>query len=285
MGRLRGRHGVLFLLVVLGAGCASDGPVVPQPPMVEVTQLDPILITPQVIKFQAKITIENRMRAALGINRVDYAVDLHGRELFTSTFDGITSMEGGERQIVTFPFQVAMKDITEQAVDVLTNEGIVVTFRGFVNPGEPLDESPIPFAVTRNIPFPTMPEVTIQGVEGSQLGGMFTVLVRIKNPNQFPLVIDDVESSVHINQKKYRLIEPTNTVTVEGGAARTIALSMKNVTGKSLSLVLTALQSSAPQFGVDGSMRCRTPYGELSAPIDFRTEPPAGFVERDVREP
>ena len=94
MGTLHGRHALFLVLVVLTVGCASDGPAVPHPPVVEVTQLDPVLISSEVIKFRAKISIQNRMNAELCLDRVDYAVDLHGRELFTSAFDQLKAMDG-----------------------------------------------------------------------------------------------------------------------------------------------------------------------------------------------
>ena len=67
------------------AGCASKGPPVVKPPTVQVSQFNSTVITPQVVKFQARILIHNRGSEALDFERVDYAVDLFNQELFASS--------------------------------------------------------------------------------------------------------------------------------------------------------------------------------------------------------
>ena len=53
---------------------------------------------------------------------------------------------GGGRQTVTFPFQIAVADIAAQAVDLLAEGSMRVSFRGHVYPASSSGFAPIPFA-------------------------------------------------------------------------------------------------------------------------------------------
>jgi len=117
-----------LLLGVLG--CATRKPDVEQPPTASVDQLASTVMTPEVVRFEAKVLIRNRMRSSMDFERVDYAVDLYDTELFASSFDGMKRTSGGGRQTVTFPFQIAVADIAAQAVDLLAEGSMRVSFRG-----------------------------------------------------------------------------------------------------------------------------------------------------------
>jgi len=121
-------------LALFLAGCASQGPAVSGPPEVSVSWFNSTVIRPELVKFEAKIVIENRMSAPLDFQRVDYAVDLLDTELFTDSFDGLKRTNGYRNQTVTFPFQIVMKDIVDQSVGILAEGGMRVTFRGTVYP-------------------------------------------------------------------------------------------------------------------------------------------------------
>ena len=100
-------------------GCASQGPAVTEPPAVRVSRLASTVITPDLIKFEAKVVIQNRSTSALELDRLDYAVDLMDRELFKDSFADLLRSKGRGSQTVTLPFQIAMKDILAQSVPIL----------------------------------------------------------------------------------------------------------------------------------------------------------------------
>jgi LEA14-like dessication related protein len=76
---------LLGMVLLLLAGCASRGPVAVKPPTVGVNYFNSTLITPEVVHLKAKILIQNRGKDTLDFDRVDYAVDLFGEELFNKT--------------------------------------------------------------------------------------------------------------------------------------------------------------------------------------------------------
>lgn len=261
---------VSALLALSGAfsACASPprGPVVPAPPSVAVTRFQSNLITPDVIRFDARIEISNRMRAPLDIERVDYGADLHDKPLFEESFAELHPMRSRGKQWVNLPFQVSMKDVTNQIEDVLAEEGIRVAFRGTVYP---VGFGPIPFEATRVIPVPRLPEVAIDGVQGSPLDGEFTVFLRVRNTNEFPMAFDDVDTFLSLNGKRYDLLRTESFSEMAPGGSGRVALTMHQTRGKGLSMVVNVVKHGAASFTVGGSISCRTPYGVILLPLDL----------------
>lgn len=250
--------------VLLSCGCVSMGPVVPIPPTVRVAELESLVISPDAVKYQAKVVIENRMGAGLNLEKVVYGADVHDQPAFNETFTQLRPMRRHGRQTVTFPFQIGMTDIAAQAVDVLAEEGLRVTFRGHVFP---VGFDPIPFEMTRVIPVPLVPIVTIDGAEGSPLEGVFTVYLRVANKNRFPMNLHNMDTFLELNGKRYGLLQVQGGADLGPGGSGRIALRMEQSIGKGLSMILNVAQQRSTRFAIGGSMSYQTPYGLLHLPL------------------
>jgi hypothetical protein len=257
---------VCFLIAGLAAGCATRGPVVPQVPTVQVTQLDSLLFTPEVIKFQAKIMIKNRMAGGLKFEKVDFGADVQGKPIFTESFSQLKVMRAYDQQTITFPFQIALRDIKDRAVDILAEEGLRITFRGEVHPDGQYGFGSIPFSQTRTIPFPRVPTITVARTEGSPLK-VFTVFLKIKNSNTFPLSLQSLDSYIEINGTRYQLLRTEGPLEIKPHAEELVALKMEQTTGSKMSMALNIVSSSSLQFAIGGDMKCGTPYGLVHLPL------------------
>jgi hypothetical protein len=251
------------------AGCASKGPPVMKPPTVQVSQFNSTVITPQVVKFQARILIHNRGSSALDFERVDYAVDLFHQELFASSFEGMKRTKGRGNQTVTFPFQIGMKDILDQKIAILAEDSMQVTFRGTVYPDRASGYSPVPFESTIDIPVPRIPKVDFAGTEGVPLSDLFIVKLRLNNTNSFPIAINSIDSFLELNQVRYQLLHTAQATDLEPDTWEVIELRMENTPGKTLSLILNTLQSSDAEFLVGGTIECQSPYGWIIIPFNL----------------
>jgi LEA14-like dessication related protein len=260
---------LLTLSLLLAAGCASRRPAGDKPPTARVTELNSTVITPRLVKFQARLVVRNNATTDLDFERVDWAVDLQGRELFTDSFDGMKRTKGRGSQTVTFPFQIAMEDVFDEAAAILAVEAMEVGFRGTVYPAAASGYSPLPFSDTVSIPIPKMPIVAFEGTEGVPLGDAFAVRIRVNNRNAFPLTIASVDSYLEINQVKYRLLHTEEDVEIQPGEWRTVSLRMENNPNKTLSAVLNTLLTPKSEFDIGGSIECRSPYGWIVVPIDL----------------
>ncbi len=136
--------------------------------------------------------------------RVDYGVDLQDKPLFTDTFADMKRTKGGGNQTVTFPFQIAMKDILDQSIGILAEGAMRVAFRGTVFPASDSGWGPDAVPATRSrIPLPKIPEVAFAGVDGTPVSDVFRVRIWVRNTNAFPLTIDSVRHYLDINQQRY----------------------------------------------------------------------------------
>ena len=273
------KRSLLIALPALLAACASapSGPVVPVAPSVRVTEFESRLITPAVIKFRAKIEIKNRMRAPLDIADVQWGADLHDRPLFDESFTELHPMSSRGTQWVTLPFQIARADITNQVEDVLAEESLRVRFRGVVHPD---GFGPVPFEATRVIPIPKLPEITLDGVSGDPLDGEFTVLLGVRNRNDFPLTFSRVDTFVDLNDRRYDLLRTDTQSHVEPGATGRLRLTMRQTRGKGLSVLINVMKNQSMDFTVGGSIACQTPYGTLLLPVELGSSTGRGAGSR-----
>ena len=256
----------LLLLLPALLGCAAPGPLVPTPPEVRVSRYGSELITPEVIRFDAAVAIRNVMRGPLEIERVDYAVDLQGELLFEDSFAELHPMGSRVTQTVTLPFQTAMDDVLDRIEGVLIEEAVRVTFRGIVFP---VGFDPIPFQAEQSIPIPRLPEVALDGAQGTPLEGDFTVFVTVRNRNDFPMTIAEVDTHLELNGQRYDLVRTDACTDIAPSAVGRLALTMHNTRGKGLAAVISVVRHQSLDFTLGGSLSCRTPYGLLYLPLEL----------------
>lgn len=262
----------LCLAAACWSSCASEppGPVVPIPPSVDVVFFNSTHITPDVIEFVGKVAIRNQMRGGLEIQQVDWGANLHDAGLFDDTFGGVRPMGAHTTTTVTLPFQIAMKDVAAQIVDVLAEESVRVTLRGTV---VPVGFDPIPFTATKVIPIPRPPAVAIDGVRGNPLDGAFTVLLSVQNPNAFPLDFASIDSFVNLNGKRYQLLRNESFACLQPGGFGRIALTMQQTRGKALSMLVNVAQHGSAEFTIGGRIACNTPHGLFDLPLQLSSQP------------
>lgn len=261
---------IILLVLVLVGGCGSNQPVVPTPPSVRFSMFSPIITTPKVMKFKVKLTIHNRMRATYNVDNVKYAVDLNGRELFASSYAPGKPIRSRGNMYVTIPFQIALKDMAKQGVDILADHAIRIGFRGSVLSNSAHGFAPVPFESTKSLPLPRLPIVSFAGVGGRPFSRNFVIYIKIKNTNRFPMDIRRVSSFVRINGRKYDLLATQEAVQIAPGSSERLAFRIRNAKSKSASMVLNILQShSKVELSVGGSIECNSPYGLIYIPVEL----------------
>jgi len=265
----------LALLLPTLAACAASGPVVPAPPSVEVGDYGSQVITPDVIRFGAEVLIRNRMRGPLEIERVDYCVDLQGAPLFEDSFAELHPMGSLVTQTVSLPFQVAMDDVLARIDGVLVEEAVRVTFRGSVHP---VGFAPIPFEAEQEIPIPRLPEVELDGIHGSPFDGEVTVVVRVRNRNDFPMTIAEVDTYLDLNGQRYGLLRNDSCSELAPSGTGRLVLTMTHTRGKGLGAIISVAKNGTADFAVGGSLACRTPYGLLYLPLQLRSSSTFAFA-------
>ena len=260
---------VSFLGAVLIVGCASQGPIVNVPPTVTVSSFESTSFSPTLARYVAKIVIHNNAAQDIEFERTDYAVDLFDTQLFTDSFSGMKRTKANGDQTVTFPFQVAMEDIANQGIDLLSEQSLRVTFRGNVYTAARYGMDPVPFSAMVTVPIPRMPEVTYAGTDGEALSDAWRVNFTVRNPNTFPFTLSSVKTTLILNGKKYSLLHTHGATELKPGETVPVALQMETSPGKALSMALNLATNRDVRFNITGMVTCTTPYGLVLIPLNL----------------
>lgn len=263
--------GMVSMMVLLSAACATRGPIVPHEPTVRVAQFDTAIFTPDHIEFQAKILIQNQMSVGLNVRKIEYGADVNDKLLSAQTATDLKPVKAEGERVVDLPFQLSMKDLAQQGVNVRRDESITVIFKGQVYTDGSFGIGPAPFAMTKTVFLPKAPSFSLEGTEGSLLK-VFTVYLNAKNNNPFPLKILSMISYLEINGTKYDLLRTQGDLEIKAGEAETITLTMEPTIGTKMSLAMKLARASSLKFSIGGGLRCQTPYGLLVIPFALASD-------------
>ena len=270
MRKISGSFVIGAACALLVAGCASQpqGPMVSTPPTVSVSSFQSASFSPTLVKYEAKVLIHNNADADLEFQRVDFAVDLFDNELFTDS-SSLKRMKAGGDLNVPFSFQIAVKDIQNQGIDVLAEQSLRVTLRGEVRTAVRYGMDPVPFTATVTVPLPRMPNVAYLGSEGDPLTDAWRLHFNVTNNNSFPVTLSSVKTFVVLNGKRYSLVHTHGETELQPGAATPVDLQMETTPGKALSMALNLATNRNLRFNLTGQVTCKTQYGWIFIPLDL----------------
>jgi len=255
---------------LLVGACASEpaGPMVDVQPTVTVSSFQSTSFSPTLVKYEAKVLIHNNAPTDLELRGVDYAVDLFDTQLFTDS-TAVRKMHANGDQTVTFPFQVAVKDIANQGIDVLSGQGIRVTFRGGLYSARRYGLDPVPFTATVTVPLPRVPEVAYLGSEGDPLTDAWRLHFNVTNTNAFPVTLSSVKTFLFLNGKKYSMVHTHGQTDLPPGAVTPVDLQMETSPGKVLGMALNLAANRSVHWNLTGQVTCSTQYGWIYIPLDL----------------
>ena len=257
--------------VLLAAGCASQppGPMVTVQPTVTVSSFRSISFSPTLVKYEARVLIHNNAPTDVEFRGIDYSVDLFDVELFTDSFGDMKKTRANGDETVTFPFQVAMKDIENQGIDVFAGQSVRVTFRGAVFTAPRYGLDPVPFAASVTVPLPRVPDVAYLGSEGNPLTDAWRLHFTVTNTNPFPVTLSSVRTFLVLNEQKYSMVHTHGQTELPSRVATPVDLQMENSPGKALSMALNLAADRTLRFNLTGQITCSTPYGWIFVPLDL----------------
>jgi len=254
---------------LLVAACASEppGPMVDVQPTVTVSSFQSTSFSPTLVKYEARLLVHNNATTDIEFRGVDYAVDLFDNELFTDS-TGVKRMHANGDQTVTFPFQIAVKDIQNQGIDVLSEQSLRVTFRGEVFTAKRYGLDPVAFTATVTVPLPRMPNVEYLGSEGDPLTDAWRLHFNVTNNSSFPVTLSSVKTFLVLNGKKYSMVHTHGQTDLQPGIATPVDLQMETSPGKALSMALNLAVNRSLRWNLTGQVTCQTQYGWIYMPLD-----------------
>ncbi len=258
-----------FALLVGACASQPPGPMVDVQPTVTVSSFQSTSFSPALVKYEAKVLIHNNAPTDIEFRGVDYAVDLFDTELFTDSYDGVRKTHANGDQTVTFPFQVAVKDMMNQGVDVLSGQDVTVTFRGQVFTARRYGMDPVPFTASVTVPLPRLPDVAYLGSEGDPLTDAWRLHFNVTNNNPFPVTLTSVKTFLVLNGQKYSMVHTHGETDLPPGVATPVDLQMETSPGKALSMALNLAANRSLHFNLTGQVNCSTQYGWIYIPLNL----------------
>lgn len=258
----------LVLINLLMFGCATQ-PAGTKIPLVESTTLDSTLITPKIVRFNAKISIKNQMENSLPLEKVEYSVELNGKQLFNASFDGLLVTPSMGEQKVNFPFRIAYKDILNLPPNILQEGLINVKFKGNLHTNKDLRLKPVPFEINQEFPIPRIPVVTLSN-KSSPFKKNLKLVFEVDNKNFFPLDISKIDYYMEVDNKKYDLSKSNKTKNIKAKSSGELVLKINKKDKQSKSAYSTIKKSK--QYQLLGSIEYKTPYGIMQAPLELKVE-------------
>ncbi|HUX22618.1 MAG TPA: LEA type 2 family protein [Spirochaetia bacterium] len=260
-----------LLAVVVLAACAHRA-VVPSPPEVRITTFRSTLFTPDFVRFQGRLLVTNTMRASLDLQKVDYGLSLFDKDLLSKSFSGLEQIRRNGTETVNLPMQISMKDILAQHIAILADGKMRFTFRGTLYPSDASGFSPIPFSETIEIPIPKIPEVGFVSTTGVPLTKSFHMEIGVRNPNTFPISINNVDTYLDLNGQRYKMVGTQESVEVPATGSGTVVLLTQVSDTAALSMALNVLENQAVDLKVGGSFTAGTPYGYVYIPVEVEAK-------------
>ncbi len=139
----------LAVLLISAGGCATTGGFLQTvAPTLRFIGFNSVSIQPEGVQFEVKMGIKNNMPISLPLNRIEYQFNLNQKRLATGTFNQFSALRGYSEQEVTFPFQLAWKDLVAQATSGSTSsQEYKVGFNGSLFVSESVALPAIPFTL------------------------------------------------------------------------------------------------------------------------------------------
>ena len=257
-----------FALLVGACASQPPGPMVDVQPTVSVSSFQSTSFSPTLVKYEARVLIHNNAPTDIEFRGVDYGVDLFDTELFTDS-TAVRKMHANGDQTVSFPFQIAVKDIQDQGIDVMSEQSIRVTFRGELFTARRYGLDPVPFTSTVTVPLPRVPDVAYLGSEGDPLTDAWRLHFSVTNANSFPVTLNSVRTFLVLNGKKYSMVHTHGQTDLQPGVATPVDLQMEASPGKALSMALNLAANRSLHWNLTGQVTCSTQYGWIYIPLDL----------------
>jgi LEA14-like dessication related protein len=208
----------------------------------------------------------------LDLQKVDYGMSLFDKDLLSKSFSGLEQIRRNGTETVNLPMQISMKDILAQHIAILADGKMRFTFRGSLYSSDASGFAPIPFTETIEIPIPKIPAVSFVSTTGVPLTKGFHMEVGVKNPNSFPISINNVDTYLDLNGQRYKMVGTQQSVEIPATGSGTVVLLTQVSDTAALSMALNVLENQAVDLKVGGSFTAGTPYGYVFIPVEIEAK-------------
>jgi len=194
--RLANRPTIAALLVTALAACASHAPrpapanVPVYPPIVTFRSATVAGAAFDGITVDVGLDVENPNDYALPVVRLSHAVSVDGVQAWSGNAPASVAVASRGRYPVTVPVFLPYASVPDIGARMASGQPFAYRVSGAVGFQTPAGVMDLPVGWEGTLPVPKPPQFSFEGIDVGALGALalsFDVLLRVQNPNAFPL--------------------------------------------------------------------------------------------------
>lgn len=241
-----------------------------EPPTAQFQKAEVRSVSLEDATIAATFTVTNPNPLALSLEGLDWKFALDGKQLLAGTApDGLRLPARGSTALV-IPIKVPFTAIPDLFTTFSTKDEVPYAVNAVATVRTPIGPISLPLDWSALLPVPKLPTVALATARLDQvslLGASMSVVLKVTNPNVFPLPLDALSGAVVVADRNVAQLGLSSPRPL--GPKETIDVTMPiQVSFAQLGLAAaTAISTRQAAVGVRGSAA----FAGHSVPLDFRT--------------
>ncbi len=266
--------GLLPLLFVLGAGCASIDAVKQaagiKDPTVSVAGVGISRLSPEGLTLQFTLDVKNPNPVPLNLAGFDYALMLDGKQLMAGEKRNRVRIKARGDSRVTVPVSLKFSDLSRLISGGLKKENLDYELKTAALVDLPVvGVKKFPASQKGSFPVPKIPDISLTGIDIKKLtlsGASVVIGASINNPNSFGLDINQLAYALSINGKPWAKSMLDKKLSLQGKGRSNLTIPVElNFLEMGGSLYQMLMQGEGMNYRLKGDMKLAADHPLLKA--------------------
>lgn len=226
------------------------------------------------------VEVSNPMSVAIPLLDIDVALASAGTPFLSGAAEGGGVIAAGGARSIDIPVQVGFAQLISAIAGI--RPGAVVPYRaefgiGLDVPGIGLQRLPI--AHDGEMPVPAVPKVDVGNFSLSEIGLTRvggTATIDIENTNAFAVALSTLDLGLSLSGREVAGLDAKPGTELAPGQTTQIELPLGFSPLELGSSILDVLRGSSTNYGLAGSMKLGTRFGDFDVPLNVLGEAPIG---------
>jgi len=267
------RSALLVALLATSTGCATLLKLfeaATEPPSAQFQKAELRSVSMEDATVAATFTVNNPNPLALSLQGLSWKFALDGKQLLTGVVEDGLRLPARSSTPLTIPVKIPFSAIPDLFQTFANKDEAPYAVNAVATVRTPIGDLALPLDWTAMLPIPKLPTVTLASARLDQvtlLGASMSVVLKVTNPNVFPLPLDALSGAVVVADRNVAQLSITAARPIAAKETFDLTLPIR-VSFSDLGLAAaTAISTKQASVGVRGSAA----FAGTAVPLDFRT--------------
>ena len=252
--------------------CASLNKLV-SPPSVKVDAVKIASLSFDDITLNFDLNIANPNPFGVQLNGYDYSIAIAGQNFLTGQESRVINIAGSGASLVAIPLTINFQKLYSLIQSTQALDSLSYQLQGHLQPGGLLAGFNIPFSTKGSFPNVRIPKVAFKGLKMGKMsltGVDLELALGLDNNNIFGFDVGKLDYQIDLAGTQVAKGITQNLASIPAKSSGEIRLPISlNFMGLTSSL-RNVLTGQSVEVGIVGETGLRTPFGELSLPLNTR---------------